>query len=221
MSRWSAIARPARASCGPASASSCCWPASAPWSGGTPPRSSRRSTAPLPDDRSAAAAGSRRPRRRATLKYFWVVAALILVQILMGVVTAHYGVEGDGFYGIRSPTGCPTASPAPGTCRRAFFWIATAWLAAGLFIGPLVSGEEPKGQKLGVNVLFLALFAGGGRLAHRRVAERPEQARRTPRRFSGATRATSTSISAASGNCCCSWGCCSGSSWWCARFGPR
>jgi nitric oxide reductase subunit B len=38
------------------------------------------------------------------------------------------------------------------------FWIATAWLAAGLFIGPLVSGHEPKFQRLGVNVLFLALL---------------------------------------------------------------
>ena len=37
---------------------------------------------------------------RATLKYFWVVTALILVQILMGVVTAHYGVEGQAFYGL-------------------------------------------------------------------------------------------------------------------------
>src|SRR5262249_56044384 len=39
------------------------------------------------------------------------------------------------------------------------FWIATSWLAAGLFIGPLVSGVEPKGQRLGVNVLFGALVA--------------------------------------------------------------
>ena len=38
------------------------------------------------------------------------------------------------------------------------FWIATAWLAAGLFIGPLVSEHEPKGQRLGVNVLFVALL---------------------------------------------------------------
>jgi nitric oxide reductase subunit B len=38
------------------------------------------------------------------------------------------------------------------------FWIATAWLAAGLFIGPLVSETEPKGQRLGVNVLFGALL---------------------------------------------------------------
>jgi nitric oxide reductase subunit B len=38
------------------------------------------------------------------------------------------------------------------------FWIATAWLAAGLFIGPLVSGHEPKFQRLGVHVLFGALL---------------------------------------------------------------
>jgi nitric oxide reductase subunit B len=38
------------------------------------------------------------------------------------------------------------------------FWIATAWLATGLFIGPLVSGEEPKWQRFGVNVLFGALL---------------------------------------------------------------
>ena len=38
------------------------------------------------------------------------------------------------------------------------FWIATAWLAAGLFIGPLVSEQEPRGQRLGVNVLFGALL---------------------------------------------------------------
>jgi nitric oxide reductase subunit B len=40
------------------------------------------------------------PSQRATVKYFWVVSALILVQMLLGVVTAHYGVEGDGFYGF-------------------------------------------------------------------------------------------------------------------------
>jgi len=37
---------------------------------------------------------------RATLKYFWVVAALIVVQVVLGGITAHYGVEGEGFYGV-------------------------------------------------------------------------------------------------------------------------
>ena len=40
------------------------------------------------------------PSQRATVKYLWVVSALILVQILLGVITAHYGVEGSGFYGM-------------------------------------------------------------------------------------------------------------------------
>ena len=40
------------------------------------------------------------PSQRATLKYFYVVVILWGVQILMGVLTAHYGVEGHGFFGF-------------------------------------------------------------------------------------------------------------------------
>jgi nitric oxide reductase subunit B len=94
----------------------------------------------------------------ATLKYFWVVAALILVQILMGIVTAHYGVEGDGFYGIPLSKWLPYTVTRTWHVQIGIFWIATAWLAAGLYIGPLVSGVEPKYQRLGVNVLFGALL---------------------------------------------------------------
>lgn len=98
------------------------------------------------------------PSQRATVKYFWVVAAMILVQILLGVVTAHYGVEGDGFYGIPLSRWLPYSVTRTWHLQLGVLWIATAWLAAGLFIGPLVSGTEPKGQKLGVNVLFIALL---------------------------------------------------------------
>jgi nitric oxide reductase subunit B len=38
------------------------------------------------------------------------------------------------------------------------FWIATAWLATGLFVAPAVSGHEPRGQRLGVNALFVCLL---------------------------------------------------------------
>jgi nitric oxide reductase subunit B len=98
------------------------------------------------------------PSQRATLKYFWVVAALILVQITLGVVTAHYGVEGDGFYGIPLSQWLPYSVARTWHVQCGLFWIATAWLAAGLFIGPLVSGVEPPYQRLGVNILFLALL---------------------------------------------------------------
>jgi len=98
------------------------------------------------------------PSQRATLKYFWVVSALILVQMLMGMVTAHYGVEGDGFYGLKISNWLPYSVARTWHVQIGIFWIATAWLAAGLFIGPLVSGYEPKYQRLGVHVLFGALL---------------------------------------------------------------
>lgn len=43
--------------------------------------------------------------------------------------------------------------------QLAIFWIATAFLSVGLFLGPLVNGgKDPPYQKLGVNILFVALI---------------------------------------------------------------
>jgi nitric oxide reductase subunit B len=98
------------------------------------------------------------PSQKAVIKYFFVVTGLILVQIIMGIVTAHYGVEGNGFYGFPLSTILPYSVARTWHVQLAIFWIATAWLAAGLYIGPAVSRTEPKGQRLGVNVLFVALL---------------------------------------------------------------
>ena len=98
------------------------------------------------------------PSMKAVRKYFFVVIGLILVQIGMGAITAHYAVEGQAFFGL------PLGEVLPYTVSRTIhtqfgiFWIATAWLATGLYIAPLLSGHEPKLQKLGVNALFYALL---------------------------------------------------------------
>ena len=95
---------------------------------------------------------------KATRKYFYVVVALIAAQVGMGIITAHYAVEGTSFFGF------PLAEILPFTVSRtihtqfAVLWIATAWLATGLYIAPAISGHEPKYQALGVNVLFYALL---------------------------------------------------------------
>ncbi len=121
---------------------------------------SRRSDAPLEeipaDDPLLAVVPT--PSQRAVVKYFWTVSLLILVQILMGVITAHYGVEGGGFYGIPLASVLPYAVTRTWHLQLGLFWIATAWLAAGLYIAPAVSGAEPRGQRAGVNVLFGALL---------------------------------------------------------------
>lgn len=98
------------------------------------------------------------PSMRATLKYFWVVMALMVFQMALGAITAHYGVEGEGFYGIPLAEWLPYSVTRTWHTQIGIFWIATAWLATGLFIAPAVSGKEPKFQRLGVNLLFAALL---------------------------------------------------------------
>jgi nitric oxide reductase subunit B len=98
------------------------------------------------------------PSMKATLKYFWIVTALILVQILMGVITAHYTVEGQKFYGFPLAKFLPYSLSRTWHIQLAIFWIATSWLATGLFYAPIISGHEPKYQRLGVNLLFGALL---------------------------------------------------------------
>ena len=98
------------------------------------------------------------PSMKATLKYFWIVSGLILLQVIAGIITAHYGVEGNGFYGLKLDSIIPYSISRTWHVQLAIFWIATAWLATGLFIAPAVSGVEPKYQKLGVNILFGALL---------------------------------------------------------------
>jgi nitric oxide reductase subunit B len=119
----------------------------------------RREESELPVPASLPLKGeTQTPSQRATLKYFWVVTGLILVQILMGVITAHYGVEGQAFYGIPLAEWLPYSISRTWHIQIAIFWIATSWLATGLYYAPAISGSEPKYQKLGVDFLFGALL---------------------------------------------------------------
>ena len=98
------------------------------------------------------------PSQKATVKYFWVVSLLFLVQIALGIITAHYGVEGQGLYGIPLSDWLPYSISRTWHTQIAIFWIATSWLATGLYYTVAISGIEPKYQKLGVDVLFGALL---------------------------------------------------------------
>ncbi|MFO0677497.1 MAG: nitric-oxide reductase large subunit [Polyangiaceae bacterium] len=95
--------------------------------------------------------------QKASLVYFGVVVALFLLQIALGVVTAHFGVEGDGFYGIPLSKWLPYVITRTWHTQLGILWIATAWLAAGLFVAPSIGGGDPPYQRLGVNVLLGAL----------------------------------------------------------------
>lgn len=97
------------------------------------------------------------PSQRAALLYFAIVVALFLIQIGMGIVTAHFGVEGDGLYGVPLSQWLPYVISRTWHTQLGIFWIATAWLAAGLFVAPSIGGGDPPYQRLGVHVLLGAL----------------------------------------------------------------
>ncbi|HEY5715795.1 MAG TPA: nitric-oxide reductase large subunit [Psychromonas sp.] len=96
--------------------------------------------------------------QKAVAKYFVTAIGLFLLQILLGGITAHYAVEGQNFYGIPLSEILPYSVTRTWHTQLAVFWIATAWLGTGLYIAPALSGHEPKFQRLGVNILWVALL---------------------------------------------------------------
>lgn len=97
------------------------------------------------------------PSQRAAAKYFVVALLLFLVQCLLGGKMAHDYADGATFYGVNLVQYLPFNIARTWHLQLAIFWIATAWLGMGIFIAPLVTGREPKHQKLLVDVLFGAL----------------------------------------------------------------
>lgn len=98
------------------------------------------------------------PSQRAALPYFAIAILLFIVQALLGSVTGHFAVEGNRLFGLEVGSILPYAATRGWHLQLAVFWIATCWLATGLFIGPLVTGgHEPKGQRALVLVLLGAL----------------------------------------------------------------
>ena len=75
-------------------------------------------------------------------------------------------MEGQAFFGFPLSEWIPYVLSRTWHIQTGIFWIATAFLAAGLFLAPAVGGREPRFQRLGVNLLFGALLlVAGGSLA--------------------------------------------------------
>ncbi|SNB47261.1 nitric-oxide reductase large subunit [Geobacter sp. DSM 9736] len=97
------------------------------------------------------------PSQRATAWYFLVVAGLFLCQGLLGGVNAHYHVEPEGFYGL--PIGEILAYNLSRMwhLQLALFFVASSFLAMGIFITPIIAGKEPPHQDKLALLLFGAL----------------------------------------------------------------
>jgi nitric oxide reductase subunit B len=103
--------------------------------------------------------GTPSPGQRALVKFFVVVALLLLFQTLVGGAAAHYRADPGSFYGFRLENIFPSNLMRTWHLQSAIFWIATAYAAAALFLGRSLRNDEPRGFAAWVNILFVAFVA--------------------------------------------------------------
>jgi nitric oxide reductase subunit B len=95
------------------------------------------------------------PSQRATGAFFLVMALLFLAQTLVGGATQHYRAELASFFGIDLAAILPFNVVRSWHLQLAIFWVSTSYLAAGIFLAPMIAGREPPRQR----ALALALLA--------------------------------------------------------------
>jgi nitric oxide reductase subunit B len=87
------------------------------------------------------------PAQRVCAWFFFVMAALFLLQTLVGAASQHYRADISTFFGIDLARLLPFNLARTWHLQLAIFWVATSFLAAGIFIAPMLGGREPKSQK--------------------------------------------------------------------------
>ena len=87
------------------------------------------------------------PAQRVCAWFFLVMAALFLVQTLVGASSEHYRADLASFFGFDLARFLPYNVVRTWHVQLSIFWTATSFLAAGIFLAPMIAGREPRGQK--------------------------------------------------------------------------
>jgi nitric oxide reductase subunit B len=94
------------------------------------------------------------PAQRATAWFFFVMAALFLIQTFVGAASQHYRAEIADFFGFNLARVFPYNLMRTWHVQLAIFWVATSFVAAGIFLAPMIARREPKHQgKLAIGLL--------------------------------------------------------------------
>jgi nitric oxide reductase subunit B len=91
-------------------------------------------------------------------KYFIVVVALFLAQVMTGGLLAHYTVHPASFYFQAVGKYVNFSWAKSWHLQLGIFWIAMAWAGSALYLAPLIGGREPRKQGLLVDLLFGAIL---------------------------------------------------------------
>ncbi len=99
------------------------------------------------------------PSQRKVGKYFLIVAAVLLLQILVGSIMAHYYSERAAFYGFKIDAVLPFNFLRDVHIQTPIVWIGLSWIGAALFLAPSISGREARLQGPLVDLLFWVTLA--------------------------------------------------------------
>ena len=88
------------------------------------------------------------PAQKVTAWFFFVVAVLFLGQSLLGAAIEHYRADLSSFFGFDLAQVLPFNLARTWHVQLSLFWTAASFLAAGVFLAPIISGREPKKQGL-------------------------------------------------------------------------
>lgn len=102
------------------------------------------------------APGNLSDSQKSLLKFVAVVALLFLTQTLVGGGVAHFRADPGNFYGFDLSKLFPSSLLRTWHLQLSIFWIATGFVAGGLFLSRVLGGIEVAGQKLLTNLLFVA-----------------------------------------------------------------
>jgi nitric oxide reductase subunit B len=97
------------------------------------------------------------PAQRSCSWFFFVMALLFLLQTLVGGASEHYRAEITNFFGFDLARVLPYNIARTWHLQLAIFWVATSYLAAGIFLVPMITGKEPRGQQWLSYALLVAL----------------------------------------------------------------
>jgi nitric oxide reductase subunit B len=86
------------------------------------------------------------PAQRACAWFFFVMALLFFLQTLLGGASQHYRADISNFFGLDLARLLPFNIARTWHLQLAIFWVATSYLAAGIFLVPMITGREPRGQ---------------------------------------------------------------------------
>jgi nitric oxide reductase subunit B len=86
------------------------------------------------------------PAQRACAWFFLVMAALFLIQTLVGAASQHYRAEIGDFFGFDLAKLVPYNLARTFHVQLAIFFVSTSFLAAGIFLAPMIAGREPRRQ---------------------------------------------------------------------------